>query len=120
MKSVEEVLKEIIEREIHFFQKMFIEDPLFLELEDAFDIYAKRNVGTLVLGIYEKEVNSFLHRLQMAINHLYTLKQRMKDESIEINELNELYTRASNLISNFGKHKYTIVYPFRFRDNGRI
>ena len=120
MKTLEEILNEIMMREAHFFREMFIEDPLFLELEDVFKAYYKEPYifGSIVLGIHEKEINNFLHRLQMAMNHLYNLQQRMEDEGIEVNELNELHTRASNIITSFTRNKDKIIYPFRFRDNG--
>lgn len=118
MKSTVEILYEMMQREAHFFRKMFIEDPLFLELEDVFNTFNERPFGTIVLGIHEKEVNNFLHKLQMAMNHLWTIQQRMEDEGFELNELIELHTRASNIISSFTKYRDKIIYPFRFRDNG--
>ena len=70
MKSTREILSESFQREVHFFRKMFIEDPLFLELEDVFNTFNERPIGIIVLGIHGKEVNNFLHKLQMAMNHL--------------------------------------------------
>lgn len=118
MKSTREILSEMMQREAHFFRKMFIEDPLFLELEDVFNTFNERPIGTIVLGIHEKEVNNFLHKLQMAMNHLWIVQQRMEDEGFELNEINELYTRSSNIITSFAKYRDKIIYPFRFRDNG--
>ena len=118
MKSTVEILSEMMQREAHFFRKMFIEDPLFLELEDVFNTFNERPIGTIVLGIHEKEVNNFLHKLQMAMNHLWIVQQRMEDEGFELNEINELHTRSSNIITSFAKYGDKIVYPFRFRDNG--
>lgn len=118
MKSTVEILSEMMQREAHFFRKMFIEDPLFLELEDVFNTFNERPFGTIVLGIHEKEVNNFLHKLQMAMNHLWTIQQRMEDEGFELNEINELHTRSSNIITSFTKYRDKIIYPFRFRDNG--
>lgn len=88
MKSTGEILSEMMQREAHFFRKMFIEDPLFLELEDVFNTFNERPIGTIVLGIHEKEVNNFLHKLQMAMNHLWIVQQRMEDEGFELNEIN--------------------------------
>ena len=118
MKSTVEILSEMMQREAHFFRKMFIEDPLFLELEDVFNTFNERPIGTIVLGIHEKEVNNFLHKLQMAMNHLWIVQQRMEDEGFELNEINELYARSSNIITSFTKYRDKIIYPFRFRDNG--
>lgn len=118
MKSTGEILSEMMQREAHFFRKMFIEDPLFLELEDVFNTFNERPIGTIVLGIHEKEVNNFLHKLQMAMNHLWIVQQRMEDEGFELNEINELHTRSSNIITSFAKYEDKIIYPFRFRDNG--
>lgn len=118
MKSTGEILSEMMQREAHFFRKMFIEDPLFLELEDVFNTFNERPIGTIVLGIHEKEVNNFLHKLQMAMNHLWIVQQRMEDEGFELNEINELHARSSNIITSFAKYRDKIIYPFRFRDNG--
>lgn len=115
MKTVKELMMDIMIREDHFFREMFLEDPLFLELEDVFDSFKDKPYGSIVLGISEREIESFLNRLQKALNHLYNIQLKLEDVEIEVNEFRDLYTRGSNLISCYSRFKDKIIYPSRFR-----
>ena len=112
------IFTEIIERESHFFNEIFIEDPIFLELEDILASYNKLGYcSTIIMALPEKEVSSFIHKLEKATEHLQSIHNAIKASLKEDtpSTLEYIYERSTNILHNYDTIKSKIHFPSRFR-----
>ena len=112
------LINQIILREAKFFSEMFIEEPLFLELEDVLKyMNDERPYANIVMGIPEKEVEYFLHRLKVALKHIESIYEQTSEEDSSIS-LKELHDRAEFVVDKYTTSKDKFFYPPRFQIRG--
>lgn len=110
------LINQILQREAKFFSEMFIEDPLFLELEDIAKCYEDAGYCThIIIAIPEKDVRSFLNKLNKATEYLKSIYNATSAEEAAP-PIKELYERSDAVLSKYTKLKSWIHYPQRFRE----
>ena len=112
------ILNKILLREAKFFSEMFIEDPLFLELEDVLKyMKEERPYASIVMGVSEKEVKNFLYRLKIALEHIENIYDQASDEE-SASALWELHDRAEFVVTQYNLANDKFFYPPRFQTRG--
>lgn len=109
-----DILQNIIYSETVCFEKVFIEDPLFLELEDVLNCPdCTMYLSKIVIGIPEKDINNFFSRLSITLTHLRSILDNVDEVPTE--RLGGLVYRAEQLIESYNTYKQQITFPPRFK-----